>query len=253
MKEEAANLKPLLFIDPGHGGNDPGGGSCEYFTEAEMNLKISLYQYMRCYELGIPVAITRNTDIYVSANSRSKMIRDSGAKYCISNHINAALTPTAEGASTIHSIYADGKLARSILSELQAEGQKIRRAYTRESTNSPKSDYYFMHWQTGKVETVIIEYGFATNDNDKKKIHVLWKVYAEAALRGFCLFAGIEYKPTEKEPDKILGYKMEGMDYLYNNGLITDPSWKKEIEEPLPRWAIGLILKRALEKGDDDA
>jgi len=241
---------PLLIIDAGHGGKDQGGGSCEYFTEAAMNLQISLYQYKRCQELGIPAVLTRDSDIYLSPNTRSRIVIDSGAKYCISNHINAADNPQAEGAETIHSLYSDGKLAHAIIRQLKGQGQKVRRVFLRASTKDPKKDYYYMHRLTGDVETVIVEYGFATNDNDKKKIHVLWRRYAEAALRGFCLFHGLEYEPIE-EPDEIPDYKQEGMDYLYDEDLLTDPAWRKGIDEPLPRWAIGLILKRIHQREEE--
>ena len=83
---QMVDKKPVLIIDPGHGGKDNGGGSNEYFKEKEMNLQISLYQYQRFQELGVPVSITRDSDIYLSPSTRTEIVRESGAKYCISNH-----------------------------------------------------------------------------------------------------------------------------------------------------------------------
>lgn len=79
-----------LIIDPGHGGNDPGGGSNEHWKEKDLVLDISLYQYQRFRELGVSVEITRTKDVTLSPDERTKIVRESGAKYCISNHINAA-------------------------------------------------------------------------------------------------------------------------------------------------------------------
>lgn len=54
-----------------------------------MNLQISLYQHKRFKELGVPVELTRDTDKYLSPDTRTSIIKNSGADICISNHINA--------------------------------------------------------------------------------------------------------------------------------------------------------------------
>ncbi|MFS1516082.1 N-acetylmuramoyl-L-alanine amidase [Bacillus sp. SCS-151] len=38
-------MKPLIIIDAGHGGKDPGGCSNQHWIEKDLELKISLYQY----------------------------------------------------------------------------------------------------------------------------------------------------------------------------------------------------------------
>lgn len=180
--------KPLLIIDPGHGGIDPGGGSNHLWKEKDKVLEISLYQYKRFKELGINVALTRNNDKYIDSTPRTNIVKSSGAKYCISNHINAG---GGEGAETIHSIHSNGRFATLILDELVKEGAKRRRVFTRK--NSSGSDWYFMHRMTGSVETVIIEYGFADNKNDTEKIKNDWKDYAEAVVKAFCKYIGHKY------------------------------------------------------------
>ncbi len=191
--------KPMLIIDPGHGGKDPGGGSNQYFKEKDMTLKISLYQYQRFQELDVPVTITRQDDIYLSPTNRTKLIKDSGAKHCISNHINAAIS-TARGVETIHSIHAESKLARAIYQEIINQGMVGRRFFSKESLTNKDMDYYFMHRDTGKVITTIIEYGFSTNFEDTKLLLKNWKDYAEAVVRAFCLYIGHPYRlPNTKE------------------------------------------------------
>src|SRR5690606_32134964 len=156
-------MKPILVIDPGHGGKDPGGGSTANWKEKDFVLQISLYQYERFKHLGVPVTLTRDKDVYLSPSERAKIVRDSGAKYCISNHINAAGNASARGVETIHSIYSDGKLAKQIYDAIVAVGMPGRRVFSRSIDNNKKVDYYFMHRDTGSVSTVIVEYGFATN------------------------------------------------------------------------------------------
>src|SRR5690625_4300567 len=189
--------KPILIIDPGHGGKDPGGGSNHLWKEKDKALKISKYQQNRFKELGVSVVMTRTSDVYLDSNPRAKKVRESGAKYCISNHINAG---GGEGAETIHSIHTDGKLANLILDEIVSEGQRKRRVFTRKLSNG--QDYYFMHRLTGNVETVIVEYGFADNANDTNRIAKNWKAYAEAVVRAFCKHIGHKYVAPGKTTDK---------------------------------------------------
>src|SRR5690606_35085076 len=108
--------KPLLIIDPGHGGKDGGGGTNALWKEKDLVLKISLYQYKRFKELGVKVGLTRNSDVYLSPEQRTGIVKKSGAKYCLSNHINAG---GGDGAEFIHSIYADGKLENRMKDEVE--------------------------------------------------------------------------------------------------------------------------------------
>jgi N-acetylmuramoyl-L-alanine amidase len=185
--------KPLLIIDPGHGGKDPGGGSNDIWLEKNKVLDISLYQFMRFMKLGVPVEITRKTDVYLSPDKRTNIVKQSGAKYCISNHINAG---GGDGVETIHSIYADRALPARLAKEIVKEGQNLRRVFTRTLPSNANKDYYFMHRRTGKVITTIVEYGFAdSTKDDVEQIRSHWKDYAEAIVRGFCRHVGHEYKP----------------------------------------------------------
>lgn len=212
-----------IIIDPGHGGKDPGGGTNSLWKEKDKVLEISLYQYKRLNELGIDVELTRSKDIYLSPKDRAKKVRDSKSNICISNHINA-FNGIAKGAETIHSIHSSGKLATILLDELVKEGANKRRVFSKESTKYKGRDYYFMHYDTGNVETVIVEYGFADNEEDTKKIDRDWKKYAEAIIRGLCEYIGVEYKTTTYEHNPSLWAK-EAWEWGIEKGIIdgTNP------------------------------
>lgn len=183
-----------VIIDPGHGGKDKGGGSNSYWVEKDMNLKISLYQYRLLKDLGINVEMTRNKDEYLSPKKRSKIVRDSKADICISNHINNFTNSSPKGAEIIHSIYRDGKLAGLIMKELVKEGITKRRIFTKKHPYNSDKDYYFMNRKTGNVETVIVEYGFASNPEDTKKILKNWSAYATAVVRGVLEYLDIAFE-----------------------------------------------------------
>lgn len=91
MNIELRALKGVV-IDPGHGGTDPGAtGNNQY--EKDYTLKISKYMYDRLNELGIPVTLTRDTDITLSPTDRVNKILsaygDNPDVIVVSNHLNA--------------------------------------------------------------------------------------------------------------------------------------------------------------------
>ncbi|MCT4509951.1 MAG: N-acetylmuramoyl-L-alanine amidase [Tepidibacter sp.] len=181
---------PLIIIDPGHGDIDPG---CSYqdIYEKDIVLDISLYQLKRFEELGINAVITRFSDMYLDPHNRTKLVRDSKAIYCISNHINAG---GGKGCEVIHSIYTDGKLASEIFNKLVEAGLHPRRVYSKESNQYPGKDYYFMHRNTGPCITNILEYCFIDNQNDRDNILKDWKIYAEQVVKAFCIYINHPYE-----------------------------------------------------------
>ncbi|MBS4026900.1 MAG: N-acetylmuramoyl-L-alanine amidase [Clostridia bacterium] len=155
-----------IIIDPGHGGRDPGAVWPPY-REKDWALDISLHLAESLSNMGFLVSLTRETDITLTPQERTMIVRESGAATCISNHINSG---GGRGAEVIHSIFSNGKLAGHILDELVKAGQQRRRIYSRESTTYPGRDHFFMNRDTGKVETVIVEYGFIDHQVDRQAL-----------------------------------------------------------------------------------
>lgn len=81
-----------VVIDPGHGGTDSGAvGNGQY--EKDYTLKISKYMYDRFKELGVPVSLTRDTDVTLSPADRTRKILSLYGNdpnvVVVSNHLNA--------------------------------------------------------------------------------------------------------------------------------------------------------------------
>lgn len=187
----------MIIIDAGHGGKDVGGGGNGDFLEKDMSLKMSLLMKDRFQVHGVKVLMTREDDIYLSPTDRARIVKESGAKHCISNHINAAV-PSARGAEVIHSIYTTDVLARRVLQSLSTIIQP-RRVFTRTLEANPKKDYYYMNRDTGSVNTHIIEYGFATNEEDSKIIQKRWRDMVEAVVKVYLEWLGVTYIPPKAE------------------------------------------------------
>ena len=81
-----------VVIDAGHGGAD-NGASGNGIIEKNLTLDISKYMYDRLKELGVPVKMTRTSDVDLDANARPKVVLDQYGNgkdvIVLSNHINA--------------------------------------------------------------------------------------------------------------------------------------------------------------------
>lgn len=181
----------MVIIDAGHGGNDPGAQAFGV-KEKDWALEVSLYQYHRLKELGVPVKLTRDRDMTLSPSKRSSIVKNSGMNYCISNHFNAG---GGSGCETIYSIFSNDRLAKAIADAIAEKGMPFRRVFSKEGSDG--RDYYFMHRLTGKVRTIIVEYGFLDNEGDFKRLNTKEKreTYAEAVVQVLCNWLG---KPYDK-------------------------------------------------------
>lgn len=91
--------RPLVVIDPGHGGHDPGAGTGDLKEKA---LTLTLARALRealLKEGGVRVALTRDEDRYLMLAERSDIARRLGADLFLSIHADSAESGDARGAS----------------------------------------------------------------------------------------------------------------------------------------------------------
>ncbi len=185
-----------VVLDSGHGGNDQGS-SGNGIIEKDLTLKISKYMYDRFKALGVPVKMTRTSDVDLEPNDRPGVVLDKFGNgkdvVVISNHINAG---GGEGAEVIYALRNSDKLASSILNELEKSGQVVRKYYQRRLPSDSSKDYYYIIRNTPNNETLIVEYGFLDNDADAKRLKSNYKKYAEAVVRAVTLYGGYKYVPV---------------------------------------------------------
>lgn len=185
-----------VVLDSGHGGNDQGS-SGNGIIEKDLTLKISQYMYDRFKALGVPVKMTRTSDIDLEPNDRPGVVLDKFGNgkdvVVISNHINAG---GGEGAEVIYALRNSDKLASSILNELEKSGQVVRKYYQRRLPSNSSKDYYYIIRNTPNNETLIVEYGFLDNEADAKRLKSNYKKYAEAVVRAVTLYGGYKYVPV---------------------------------------------------------
>ena len=171
---DANNNFPLLgkviYIDPGHGGLDPGamyGG----IMEKDINLEISKKIETKLLELGAIVYMTRYGDYDLSVNNtinrkrsdlsrRSNIINKSDCDLFISIHLNAEETNSYRGAQVFYS--ETNKKNVEIAKLFQEDFRKELN-----STRKYKKDNSLYLQKRIKVPGVLLEVGFLSNANER--------------------------------------------------------------------------------------
>ena len=116
--------KPLVVIDPGHGGNDPG--AIGHNKIKEKNIALALAQELRQQLLAggrYRVKLTREKDVYIRLKDRVKFARDNNADLFISIHADSIHKSNVRGTSvyTISKKASDAQTARLAEKENQAD------------------------------------------------------------------------------------------------------------------------------------
>lgn len=233
-----------VIIDPGHGGTD-SGATGNNLLEKDYNLLISKYMYDRFKQLGVPVAITRDSDTTLSPTDRVNTILNkfgnSSDTILISNHINSG---GGEGAEVIYALRNKDTLARRILENIGAAGQETRKYYQRRLPSDTSKDYYFIHRNTGNLEPLIVEYGFIDDTKDVEFLKENYKELAEAVISAVANYIGVPYTPPEGITTNT--YVVQKGDSLYSiaNKLGTTVSeLKKENNLTSNTLQIGEVLR----------
>ena len=103
------DARPLIVIDPGHGGRDPGALAADSTREKDVVLKTALSLKTALEASGrYTVHLTRDDDTYVEHEDRVTMARNWGADLFISIHADAAANRSVAGA-TVYTLNSRGQ------------------------------------------------------------------------------------------------------------------------------------------------
>lgn len=89
--------RPVIMIDPGHGGEDPGAVSPGGLQEKHVVLSIARETKKQLEALGYNVFMTRNEDVFIPLGVRVAKGRARRADVFVSIHADAFTSPSARG------------------------------------------------------------------------------------------------------------------------------------------------------------
>jgi N-acetylmuramoyl-L-alanine amidase len=170
---DSSSTKPLIMIDPGHGGEDRGAAGPQQLVEKNIVLLVAkrvaeLLQEGQRYQ----VALTRDTDIQVPLQERTKMANEKGAALFVSLHTNASQTRVPRGLTTYYLDNSDDAASRVL-----AERENSSLRFGDDSEQSDLAVLLSSLIQTGKMEESIVlahtihdsVLSRVANDHPKKK------------------------------------------------------------------------------------
>lgn len=175
--------KGVIFIDAGHGGEDPGAQALGR-SEKDDTLRLALQVRKDLARKGFTVYMSRTDDETVDRPHRAEMANEKKAKLFVSIHRNKADDANAQGVEAwIHSAGNSSAklLAENILRQLEDEGFTYRKVGT--GTLADPSDNYSENRYT-EMPSCIIETGFISNKEDNARFDDNLKKNAQAFADG---------------------------------------------------------------------
>lgn len=116
----SASVRPLIVLDPGHGGADSGATGTTGLEEKNIVLAFALKLQAFLVETGrFEVALTRDSDVYLALADRVDLARRNQADLFISLHADSFDQQDVRGAS----IYTRGDLATTDFDRILADNE----------------------------------------------------------------------------------------------------------------------------------
>lgn len=174
VNAEEPKLKgKIIYIDPGHGGRDPGAIYKE-IKESDINLEISKKIKEELEKEAATVYMTRQGDYDISEiniknhkksdlETRARLINESNCDLYISIHLNSDQSPTWNG---LQIFYTTKNKDNKILAE-QVELQFKKELNIDRKSKILKNMYLF---DRITKPGLLIEVGFLSNANDRYKL-----------------------------------------------------------------------------------
>ena len=170
-KESSKVLKDkVIYIDPGHGGADPGA-LYKNIEEEQINLKLAFKLKQKLEAMGATVYLTRYGDYDLSVpyavnrkrsdlSRRANIINRSLCDMYVSIHLNAETSSSWHGAEVYYDdINPENEKIAKIMQEELKKSLNSRRNYKETSS-------MYLHKRITRPG-VLIEVGFLSNPNDR--------------------------------------------------------------------------------------
>ncbi|WPX09786.1 N-acetylmuramoyl-L-alanine amidase [Anaerocellum danielii] len=160
-----------IFIDPGHGGSDPGAiytkvidGKKVTYSEKDFNLDISLRLREKLKSFGYEVYMSRDKDVYVDLYDRTRMANNLNVDLFISIHNNAIENSSVRGTMVLYKekqqngVISDKQFAQIVLESI------VKQVGTQNKGIVERPNLVVL--RTSNMPAVLVEVAFGTNPQD---------------------------------------------------------------------------------------
>lgn len=211
---QAAKARPVVVLDPGHGGKARGAEGYYGVYEKVVTLKIALYLKEFLEEKGIDVVLTRTGDWDLPLKMRSNVANTLQACCFVSIHCNASLDLSPSGVETwvygngvnpyeldptrvppgakilipLAQLKSLGLLLESLRLAMSIQHQLVTLLRPVKDRGVKRAGYAVLHYC--KRPAVVVETGFITNPTEGKRLLMpgYQRTIARAIGRGIIKF-----------------------------------------------------------------
>ena len=163
---------PVITIDAGHGGYDPGKVGVDGLKEKDVNLQIALYLKDILTENGFRVYLTRDTDISLyeegaaskktsDLNRRIAIASENNSDLLISIHQNSFSDSSIHGAQVFY--YEGSDEGKSLAEAIQGA---IKETVDTDNERPVKGNSEYMILKYSSCTALIVECGFLSNPDE---------------------------------------------------------------------------------------
>ncbi len=175
-ENSVAGKVPVVVIDAGHGGKDPGKVGVSGTLEKDINLAIALKLRGRLLQDGYSVVMIRETDIGLYSETaqnkkredmqaRVRVISEAEPDFVVSIHQNSYPSEACTGAQMFY--YKDSEESRKLAEGLQAAFLDVLQDGNKRKAKA-NADYYLL--RKAACPIVIAECGFLSNSAEEAKL-----------------------------------------------------------------------------------
>lgn len=216
---------PLVVIDAGHGGHDPGasGGGLE---EKDLVLRLARALRDRLVEQGdVRVALTRDDDRYLLHAERYEIARRLGADLFVSVHADSAGEASEVAGASIYT------LSESASSEAAAR-------FAERENRSDRINGQDIAGQSDAVNTILVELSQRRTQNQSAEFAALIQREGEGMIR-------FHPQPRRSGALKVLRAP-DVPSVLYESGFITNSDEAQRLASPEGRARFAEVMARAI-------
>lgn len=201
--------KFTLFLDPGHGGQDPGAvGNGLQEKAIVLNVCHRIKHYLSAHYPDIACVLSREDDTFIPLRERTDRANRMGADALVSVHVNSAADHRANGFESF--IYTtDDSSSRSYALQQHLHGTlaDLWASADRRDRGQKKANFHMVREFKGAA--VLLELGFIVNAQDAKLLQdpAFLQAHAERIGDAVAAYAGM----SKRQPaDKVYRIIVDG-------------------------------------------
>jgi hypothetical protein len=173
-----------VYLDPGHGGTDPGAIG-NGIQEKDIVLTVAKKVESKLKKCNLDVRMSRTTDVFKTLEYRSTDANSWGADCFVSIHANSSDATSAQGVETYCYKFAYRPLADKVHGEIINS-----KTYTK---NRGVKEGNFHVVRETNMDACLVELAFISNTEDANLLKNKQEEFATAIAKGICKYLGVTY------------------------------------------------------------